>query len=88
VSYPKTTIWERVTKVQRVETDPEILAGKPVTKGTRVPVHLILEMLGAGLSTADVVDEYPQLEEADVQAAIRYASHVIGSTEWVDFGVA
>jgi len=77
-----------VTEVQRVEAAPEILAGKPVIEGTRVPVHLILEMLGAGLSTADVVDEHPRLEEADVQAAIRYASHVIGSSEWVDFGVA
>lgn len=77
-----------VTEVERVERDPAILSGKPVILGTRVPVHLILELLGAGHTRAEILEEYPQLEEEDVLAAIRYASHLLGSTDWFEFGVA
>lgn len=77
-----------VTEADRVERDPAILSGKPVIRGTRVPVHILLELLASGYSTSEIVEEYPQLEEEDVQAAIRYASRVLGSTDWHEFGVA
>lgn len=77
-----------VSQVDRVERDPAILSGKPVIRGTRVPVHIVLGLLGAGYTTEEILDEYPQLEEQDVLAAIRYASQLLGSTDWFEFGVA
>lgn len=71
----------------RVVADPAILAGKPVIRGTRVPVHLILALLGSGMSRDDVLHEYPQLTRADLDAAVLYASRVVASSDWVEFGV-
>lgn len=71
-----------MTGVERIETDPAILGGQPVVRGTRVPVHIILSLLGAGYSTDHVLEEYPQLEQEDVAAALQHASLVIRSPEW------
>lgn len=71
----------------RIAVDPAILAGKPVIRGTRVPVHLILALLGSGVAREEVLREYPQLQPADLDAAVLYASRVVESTDWVEFGV-
>jgi uncharacterized protein (DUF433 family) len=71
----------------RVVVDPRILAGKPVIRGTRVPVHLILGLLGAGMTREAVLAEYPQLAPEDLDAAAAYAAQVLESTEWAEFGV-
>ncbi len=63
--------------VERIEVDPRILGGKPVIKGTRIPVYLIVELLAAGLSPKDIVKEYPQLTEEDVRAAAEYAAKIL-----------
>jgi len=54
----------------RIVSDPGILCGKPVVKGTRMSVEFILEVLSSGLSVEDLIKEYPQLKPADVYAAI------------------
>jgi uncharacterized protein (DUF433 family) len=59
---------------QRIVRNPEILLGKPVIRGTRIPVYIILELVAAGLSVEQIVDDYPDLTERDVQAAIAYAA--------------
>lgn len=56
-----------------VVVDPNVLAGKPVIAGTRIPVYLILNLLANGYSIARIVEAYPVLSAEDVQAAIRYA---------------
>ena len=58
--------------LERVSVDPEICHGKACVKGTRVPVHLILEMLAAGESIEGVLEGYPFLTRADVEAARMY----------------
>lgn len=58
---------------QYVYTNPEILCGKPVISGTRIPVYLILELLEAGKSIKQIVDDYPELTEDEVIAAIKFA---------------
>jgi len=63
--------------VERIVMNPEVLSGKPVIKGTRIPVYLILELLGAGMSVDDVLREYPELTREDVQAALEYASRIL-----------
>jgi uncharacterized protein (DUF433 family) len=53
----------------RVEIDPEIMGGKPVIRGTRIPVELILRKLGAGMSAEAVVADHPRLTLDDNRAA-------------------
>ena len=67
--------------MDRIEIDPKKLGGKPVIKGTRIPVYLILEMLASGMSVEDILKEYPELTEEDVNEAIKYASKVLSKEE-------
>ena len=59
---------------ERVELNPEVLAGKPVVKGTRLSVQLILELLADDWSPEEVLEQYPTLTRDDVLACLRYAS--------------
>lgn len=58
----------------RIACNPEILGGKPVIKGTRISVELILELLGSGASRDEIVEKYPQLTAEDIRQATEYAS--------------
>lgn len=58
----------------RIERDPVVMMGKPVIRGTRVTVEVVLREVSAGLSFAEIVDSYPRLTEADVKAALAYAA--------------
>jgi uncharacterized protein (DUF433 family) len=60
----------------RIEVDPEVLAGKPIVRGTRLAVEFILDLLAAGQSEADIVANYPGLAHEDVLACLAYASHL------------
>ena len=60
----------------RIVVDPEVLAGKPVIRGTRLVVEFILDLLAAGQSEADIVANYPGLAHEDVLACLAYASHL------------
>ena len=62
---------------ERVVVDSEVLVGKPVIKGTRVPVYLIVELLANGLSEKEILKEYPQLKQEDIKAALLYASKCV-----------
>jgi len=57
----------------RIEVDPGILVGKPVIKGTRIPVSLILNLVAHGASFAEIIEDYPILTVEDIRAAILYA---------------
>lgn len=63
----------RMAITQRIEINPRVMLGKPVIRGTRIPVELILRKLREGASEADLLDAYPRLTREDIQAAIRYA---------------
>ena len=58
----------------RIEINPDILLGKPVIRGTRIPVELILRKLSEGAVETDLLDAYPRLSRADIQAALAYAA--------------
>jgi len=62
---------------QRIIVDPKILAGKPVIKGTRVPVELVLKRLSQDLDMRTIFEAYPHLTEEDVKACFAYAEAVI-----------
>ncbi len=56
---------------ERIEINPKVMMGKPVIRGTRITVELILRKLSEGASEADLLDAYPRLTREDIQAAIR-----------------
>jgi uncharacterized protein (DUF433 family) len=60
--------------LDRIEINPRILRGKPVIKGTRIPVYLILELLQADYDFQKILDAYPALEIEDIQATLDCAS--------------
>jgi len=60
--------------MDRIVVDPEILVGKPVIKGTRIPVYLIIEFLANGLTQEEILYQYPTLKKEDIKAALLYAS--------------
>lgn len=62
---------------EHIHSDPDILGGKPVVKGTRISGELILEYLADGCSVADVVAAYPQESEGAVRAAIAFAHDMV-----------
>ncbi len=64
-------------KYDRIEINPEVMLGKPVIRGTRIPVELILRKLSEGANEADLLDAYPRLKPADIQAALAYAADAL-----------
>lgn len=69
--------------MERIVIDQEVLAGKPVIKGTRIPVYLIIELLGNGLTEKEVLRQYPTLKKEDIKAALLYASKCIENEETI-----
>lgn len=67
--------------LNRIEINPEIMVGKPVIKGTRIPVELILKLLGQGVSFQELLEDYPRLKNEDIFAALNYASYVLANEE-------
>jgi len=64
-----------------IKINPKILCGKPVIKGTRTPVYLILELLAAGYDFDRIMEAYPVLKREDIEEAIEYASGVVKGEE-------
>lgn len=58
----------------RITTSPDVLVGKPTIRGLRISVEQILRALAAGVSAEDLLYDYPDLEPADISAAIAYAA--------------
>ncbi len=65
----------------RIEVDPKVMLGKPVIRGTRIPVELILRKLAEGANPADLLDAYPRLKRADIRAALAYAADTLAHEE-------
>ena len=61
----------------RIEINPDVMLGKPVIRGTRIPVELIIRKLSEGATEADLLDEYPRLGREDIRAALAYAADTV-----------
>lgn len=66
---------------ERIEINPEVMLGKAVIAGTRIPVEQILRKLAADMSIEAILRDYPRLTREDIQAALAYASDAVGSEE-------
>jgi len=74
-------LWGRIT------IEPKIMAGKPVIRGTRIPVELIVRMLAQGIPEVEILREYPRLQPDDIRAALAYAARTLAEEEilWTRF---
>jgi uncharacterized protein (DUF433 family) len=64
---------------ERIVVDPKILVGKPVIKGTRIAVELIIDLLARGYTYDQILGQYDHLTSADIQACLSYASETLRS---------
>jgi uncharacterized protein (DUF433 family) len=69
---------------ERIEVNPDIMYGKPVIRGTRVPVELVLRKLGAGITPEAILGDHPRLTLDDILAAQAFAADYLADEEIVD----
>lgn len=62
---------------ERIVINHQVMVGKPVIRGTRIPVELIVRMLAQGISENELLREYPRLQPEDIRAALAYAAHAL-----------
>jgi uncharacterized protein (DUF433 family) len=72
-----------MTIIDRIDINPKVMMGKPVIRGTRIPVELILRKLSEGATHAELVEAYPRLTTEDIHAAVRYAADTVAHEEIV-----
>ena len=65
----------------RIVVNPKIMAGKPILKGTRITVELVLRLLAQGRSYEEILKDYPHLTKDDISAVLLYAAKVAGEEE-------
>ncbi|MEW6572157.1 MAG: DUF433 domain-containing protein [Bacillota bacterium] len=64
-------------KKELIQSDPDVMMGKPVIAGTRIPVSLILEKLAAGETTEQILQAHPRLSEEAIRAALAFAAEAV-----------
>ena len=62
--------------ISRITINPEICHGRPTIRNTRYTIDLILDLLSAGMSEAEILEDYPALETKDIKACLTYASQL------------
>jgi len=67
-----------MTRLDRITADPAVVHGKPAIRGTRIPVQVILELLAAGETFEELLDEYDELARDDILAALEYGALTAG----------
>ena len=72
-----------MTITDRIEINPKVMFGKPVIRGTRIPVELLLRKLSEGATERELLDAYPRLTREDIKAAIGYAADTVAHEETV-----
>lgn len=72
-------------QLESIEINPKIMLGKPVIRGTRIPVELILRKLSEGATEVELLEGYPRLSREDILAALAYAAATIAHEEIVTY---
>jgi len=72
-----------MTTKDRIAIDPDVMQGKPVIRGTRIAVDLLLRKLSEGATQADLLDAYPHLTAEDIRAALAYAADAVSHEDIV-----
>lgn len=66
--------------MERINVDPEVMTGKPVIEGTRIPVEKIIQLMAHGMTNEEILEEYPRLETEDITAALNYAAETLSTS--------
>ncbi len=67
--------------LERITVNPDVMVGKPTIRGLRITVEQILKALASGIKTEELLEDYPELEKEDIQAAILYASELVSEEQ-------
>ena len=62
--------------IERITIDPNVCHGKPCVRGLRYPVEVVLQWLAAGMTPQEIIDDYPDLELADIPAVLAFAARL------------
>ncbi len=68
---------DNVTRNEHIAVDPDVLAGKPVVRGTRIAVEFVIELTARGWTTEQILDEYNHLTTEDVRTCLAYAGELL-----------
>jgi uncharacterized protein (DUF433 family) len=68
---------------ERIEMNPDVMGGKPVVRGTRIPIEMILRKLGAGMSPEEIITDHPRLTPEDIRAAQSFAADFVADEDLV-----
>jgi uncharacterized protein (DUF433 family) len=70
---------QNLSLLDRITLNPEILFGKPSIRNMRYPVEMILDLLSAGMSNSEILEDYPDLEVEDIQACLLFAAKLMST---------
>lgn len=73
--------------MSQITANPNILGGKPIIKGTRISVELILQLLASGLSEEEILEDYPHLTREDIHACLDYAARSMKNEVYLDLDI-
>jgi len=73
-----------VTYINRIVSDYKTMHGKPIIKGTRLTVEIILRKLAEGATSQDLLDMYPKITNEDILACLQYAADIVANEEIID----
>ncbi len=65
---------QKQTYFGRITIDPRVMLGKPVIKGTRIPVYVVLNLLGEGYNFEEIIEEYPDIKKEDILSSLKFAA--------------
>lgn len=77
-----------MSRLSRITIDPAVCHGKPTIRGLRYPVEVLLDLLASGMTTDEVLEDYPDLERDDILAALEYAAAATAQRTSVPFDAA
>jgi uncharacterized protein (DUF433 family) len=69
--------------LDRIAIDPQVMLGKPVIRGTRITVEILLEKIAAGCAINEILADYPRLIREDVLAAVAFARQALSTDEFI-----
>ena len=73
---------------ERIVINPQVMVGKPVIRGTRIPVELVVRMLAQGIPENELLREYPRLQPEDIRAALAYAAQTLALEDVLPLAVS
>ena len=74
--------------LDRISMNPDIMVGKPTIRGLRITIEQILKSLACGITTQELLEDYPELEPEDIQAVLLYAAELVGEEQVFEVGAS